>query len=113
MKKEYLKTNKANTYILVEVRYNKGGTNLFTYKNESRGYYISASPIERENKGGYFLESYMGFSGYKSLYKEVSRASKKAEAEADAAMMEFAKPMIEQILQEQGLELAENIKEAV
>jgi RimJ/RimL family protein N-acetyltransferase len=49
----------------IEVRYNKGGMNYFTSRNEERGYYLSVTPVERTKGEGYTSESYVGFSGVK------------------------------------------------
>ena len=71
-------TNDANA-LVIEVYYDKGGMNYFTYKVERRGYYLSVRPV-LQSKG---LVSYTSFSGTKVLLKEVSRKSAKAEAEAE------------------------------
>ena len=41
-------TNIAGKFIEVELYYSKGGYNVFTYKNESRGYYVRICPITVE-----------------------------------------------------------------
>lgn len=78
--KRILNPNKKETHLRVRLFYSKGGWNVFTSKSEQRGYYISLQPVTRE--GGF--ESFIAFSGCKVCVKEVKRASKKAEAEADA-----------------------------
>jgi hypothetical protein len=70
------------THLRLEVAYNKGGLNVWNYKQERRGYYLLITPVER----GGNMESFVAFSGGKILLKEVSRASAKAEAEAEAYM---------------------------
>ena len=61
-----------------EVYYALGGYNYFTGKNESRGYYLSVSPVEiKECDSGFKSESYTAFTGYKFLLFEASRKSQK------------------------------------
>ena len=77
----YYKLNKATrnaTHLKAEIYYALGGHNVFTYKNESRGYYISVSPVERE--GGW--ESYTAFTGLKQCVLPVQRKSQKKMNEA-------------------------------
>lgn len=71
-------------FLKVEVRYNLGGHSYVTYRNERRGYYLHVTPVTREDKGSYVMESFTAFRGFKMLLKEVKRQSKKAEAEAVA-----------------------------
>jgi hypothetical protein len=66
------------THLKMELYYSKGGMNYFTSKVESRGYYMSISPVERKNG----MESYTGFSGLKRCILETQRKSKKKEDEA-------------------------------
>lgn len=62
-------------YIKQQLYYSKGGPNMFTYKNEQRGYYISVTPVKRED----YFESFTAFAGYKKLIHPVARQSAKAE----------------------------------
>lgn len=78
--KQYL--NDYNKTLKVTVSYDKGGMNYFTYKTDKRGYYLSVSPVEITKGEGYQTESYVMFSGIKTLLLEVNRASKSAEAKA-------------------------------
>ena len=77
---KYLTTTTPNKYIKLYTYYKKDAMNYFTYKNEARGYYLSVTPVERARG----FESFTAFTGFKVLLKEVTRASKKAEAEAIA-----------------------------
>ena len=70
------------THLKIEVYYSLGGYNLFTYKPEERGYYLSVSPVCKFNRNGVTMESYTAFSGIKKCIKPVSRQSKKAAAQA-------------------------------
>lgn len=87
------KTRNA-THLLIELRYNLGGFNYFTYKQEPRGYYLSVSPVELKQRDGYTLESYTAFTGTKYLVKEVPRKSTKAEREAEEKAEELEKALI-------------------
>ncbi|OUX84047.1 MAG: hypothetical protein CBB95_17840 [Alteromonas sp. TMED35] len=78
-------TNDALTTIDVELSYQLGGHNPWSYANEKRGIYVSVSPIKRE--GGF--KSFTAFSGVKSCIKELKRFSNKA--------MENAKPDIDTV----------------
>lgn len=93
------------THIKVETFYDKGGMNCFTYQNERRGYYLMAVPMKREDRGGYFMESFMGFCGSKRCMKEVQRASKRAEAEADNLAHELEPDMVDAVCKKNGLEI--------
>ncbi|MBY7902375.1 hypothetical protein KW459_15815 [Vibrio fluvialis] len=67
--------------VRVEVFFNNGGMNYFTYKEESKGLYVSVTPLEITKRGGSICTSYTGFSGIKSLVKELNRFSQKQVAE--------------------------------
>ena len=87
------KTRNA-THLLIELRYNLGGFNYFTHKQEKRGYYLSVSPVALEQRDGYTLESYTAFTGTKYLVKEVARKSTKAEREAEETASDLEKSLI-------------------
>lgn len=107
--KKYIpvKESEYATHIKIELRYNLGGFNCFTYAQEKRGYYIQVTPVKRETRDGYALESFTAFTGYKQLVKEVTRKSAKAEAAAEAAAADILDIMIERVCRKNGLELAE------
>lgn len=78
--KNYIEHN--NKTIKTEIYYKLGGY------NQKRGYYLSVQPIERsehktEDGSAYFIETFAAFTGYYTLLFEVSRQSKKHEAEAE------------------------------
>lgn len=81
--KKYIATNCVPdaTHIKIEVRYEKGGLNYFTYKEEPRGIYVVVTPVEVTGRGGYQIESFTAFSGVKTCVKELKRKSEKAEQE--------------------------------
>ena len=90
MFKRYLKTDKENKFICVSLSYNKGGVNYATYQNEPRGY-----------------QSFVAFTGYKQLIREVGRASKKQEEICDGIALDCARPIIQRVLEESGLKITE------
>lgn len=90
---------KDTTFIKVEVYYNKGGMNYFTYRNEPRGYYLSVSPVERQEVGNCVTESFRAFSGVKRLVLEVKRKSDKAMETAVELAKQLQYDMIEQVKQ--------------
>ena len=74
---------KKITHLKIELYYDLGGMNYFTSRAEKRGYYLSVSPVEIGMRDGEITsEIYTAFSGIKQNIKQVTRKSKKAEAEA-------------------------------
>ena len=76
MKKLYA-TTKPNTFISVELLYNKGG------EKNPRCYMLYINAVERVDKNGYTVETYEPYTAMRVNVLEVSRASKKAAAEAE------------------------------
>lgn len=71
-------TGKEHEYIEVSVYYKKGGRNMFTSRNEPRGFWLSVSKVQKgENWTKRFL-----FEGRKMFLMEVKRFSQKAMDEA-------------------------------
>lgn len=95
------------THLRVEVYYSLGGYNLFTYKQEPRGYYLSVSPVGRSERGSVVMESYRAFSGTKQLILPVNRKSPKRYETALQLAQESRRKLIDIVCQEQGLELME------
>lgn len=92
-----IKANDDNvTHIKCELYYDLGGYNVFSYKEEPRGYYVSTSPVTRGEVDGYVMESYVAFSGYKKCIHEVKRRSKKAEEKAKE--IAFSDGMLAEVL---------------
>ena len=88
MKKYYpvLKTfNEAYeaTHLKIEVKYEIGGYSYATHRETRRGYYVYVTPVRREDKGTYTMESACMFTGFKSLVKEVKRKSNKSLLESE------------------------------
>lgn len=104
--KKYLtvKPNSAKiTHIKLEIYYWLGGMNMFTYENEERGYYISATPVERTG----IYEMMTAFSGIKKCILPCSRKSAKREAEAEK-IADF-KDILLSVLKYNNLELEEEV----
>ena len=89
-------------YLRVELYYYLGGYNLFTYKQEPRGYYLSISPVHRTARGGYVTESYTAFTGIKKCIKTVTRKSAKAETEATRDALELLPDFIDYVCRHNG-----------
>lgn len=73
-----LNPNNYFNYLKIDIYYDLGGMNYFTGKPESRGYYISVSPVYKNG----ITERYTSFTGIKQCIKTVSRKSEKAYAAA-------------------------------
>lgn len=108
--KKYIKVNNIGnkikaTHLKVELYYDLGGMNYFTGNGESRGYYLSISPVER----GEIFESYTGFTGIKKCIKQVKRKSNKAynEAISEINNTNIEQDLIKQVCQNQGLEIVQ------
>lgn len=67
-------TEEINT-IEVEVSYRMGGHNPFTHREQPRGYYLSASPVNIQQHDGYQTRSFMAFSGRAMVLEEANRFS--------------------------------------
>lgn len=104
--KQYLKTNKENTEIKIELKYNKGGVNYTNSKNEQRGYYLHIQTVKREfMENGIIIESLQLFNGFKALILETKRQSEKGYEKALEMIESKKKEMIEVIKQNNNLEL--------
>lgn len=67
-------TGKENEYIEVSVYYKKGGVNMFTYRDEPRGFWLSVSKVQKKES----LTTRFLFEGRKMFLLEVKRFSQKA-----------------------------------
>lgn len=104
--KTYLKLKGNNQYLKVELYYKLGGVNLFTYKQEARGFYLAVTPVERTEK----FESFTAFTGSKVCVHECKRFSKKAAELAQVKAKDWEQRLIDHVLTTQQLEL-EQLKE--
>lgn len=89
--------------ISVEVHYNTGGMNYFSYKEEARGYYLSVSPYKVS--GGFKV--YSAFSGVKTLIETANRFGQKKldTIEVDEATIDH---FVELVLEKNGLHLVDD-----
>ena len=71
-------TGKEHEYIEVSVYYEKGGRNMFTSRNEPRGFWLSVSKVQKEEN---WTKRFL-FEGRKMFLLEVKRFSQKAMDEA-------------------------------
>lgn len=110
---KYLKVQENSakvTHLKIELYYSLGGMNYFTSRAESRGYYLSVTPVERCVSSGYTSERYTAFTGLKQLVKGVKRKSQKAEKEAENLAENLVNELIEYVCGQNGLVLqAENL----
>lgn len=97
--------------IEVQLTYNAGGLNYFTYKNEPRGYYLSVSPYKQSQEGHFQTKVYSGFSGIKSFVEEASRFGKK---KLDNMMIDQAKKqeLINHVLEKNNIAVESLVKAA-
>lgn len=96
-------------FIKVHTFYDLGGMNYFTGKPNKRGYYVSCTPVLKEDRGGYGMESTILGSGYKQLCKEVTRQTKKAAAEAEEVAEVMYGAIVDKICREEGLTIKEEV----
>lgn len=73
-----------SNYLQAMVYYTEGGYSYLTYKNTPRGYLMSVVDVQMSKKNGIVSVAHTLFNerGRKHMIKEVTRQSKKAEAEA-------------------------------
>lgn len=65
------KTSTAKMLVEVSVSYQMGGANMFTYRNEERGYYLHVQPVEISEN----FRTFVAFSGIKQLVLQADRYS--------------------------------------
>lgn len=95
-------------FVKVHTFYDLGGVNMFTGKPQKRGFYVSCTPVFRDLRGnGIAMESVTLGSGYKQLCKEVTRRTKKAEAEAEKVAEILYGAIVDRICREEGLTIKE------
>jgi len=67
----------------VQLYYDKGGMNYFSNRLETRGYYLSVSPVKRTRVQNLVTEEYTAYSGIKRLILPVGRRSDKSDEQAE------------------------------
>ena len=71
--REYL--HSAGKRVRVTVAYTKGGINMFTYKEDKRGYWMHIQPMRIEVSNGFITSHYMPGNGRRMLVLEAARFS--------------------------------------
>ena len=94
-----------NNCLEVTFYYDLGGYNCFTHKEESRGYYLSVTPLERKVEDGLVTECYTAFSGVRELIHPCNRKSTKAENVAREKLQAYGKMMIDYIVNKCGYKI--------
>lgn len=103
---------KGTTHLEVKTYYSKGGYSCLTYTNQPRGYYVSVTPVRKWiTESGVGMIEFTAFTGYKHFIQEATRFNKNTLAKLDKNTLENAREMIDRVLAENGLELAEDINE--
>lgn len=95
--------NERATHLWIRVYYHLGGCNVFTYRNEQRGYYLSVTPVMRESRNGCEMISMTAFSGVKKCVKAVARKSAKAAAQAAENAQNYIHDLAVYVCQQNGL----------
>lgn len=98
-------TTVENKFVDVEVFYDLGGMNAFTYKNEARGYYLAVQPLELDGK----VIKFMLFSGTKMLLEASPRFSPKKLAEVAAKALQHPdyRELLKSVLEKGNISIAE------
>ena len=101
----------TGNYIRADVYYHEGGYGIMTYKYTPRAYYMSVHKVGyvRDACGTWESTQIFGNDGAKMKLKEVSRQSKKAEAEALAYYRENINRYLNQVYPELELELEDTV----
>ena len=105
MMKKYYNTNKEGTFIKVETLYNKGGETEWARRRNPRSYQLYISLVEKKNVPGATLETYCPSDSMRLILNEVSRASKKAEAEADKIAETHAQRYVTMFAENRGVQI--------
>jgi hypothetical protein len=88
------------------VYYDQGGVCYATYKQKARGYYLSATPIEEEDRGNGITVRKLGlFSGICTLLEPTARfnARKLEEAAAKAKVLPLYEKLIGEVAAKNNL----------
>ena len=97
------------SHLRIDLYYDLGGFNGFTYRNDPRGYYLSVTPVERCDRGGYVTESQTLFRGIKMLIKEVARKGACVAKEAERIAMTRIEELVNYVCAEENIKLLEEI----
>ena len=97
--------NSGETHLDVDFGYELGGENWYSGGHNVRGYYLYCCPVKIKDMGGYTTVTSALGKGLKVLLKEVTRKSKKAEAEAREQAEKEMPKLISSVLRKYGLKL--------
>lgn len=97
---------KAN-FIRVELYYDKGGYDYMSYRQKPRDFYLSVTPVFKENRGTYTTEMFGAFRGYKQLILEVNRFSDKQYNKAVELSKSYEALIVNRLLKENNFTLAD------
>ena len=100
-----LATTKPDTVVVSEVYYSKGGMNVFSGRNDPRGYWLSVGPQE-EKDGMVMKTAGSGFRHFLEATSRVSASRMQALAEKAGELPEF-KDLLRSALRKNGLELSD------
>lgn len=94
--KEYREINDLSgyTHLRISVYYHLGGTNLFSGGSESRGYYLSVTPVTKNG----ITESYTLFSGLKQFIMGANRFSQKQLMIAKEKSTDMVEELVQQVI---------------
>ncbi len=93
------------THIKIQLSYTKGGMNYFSSCSESRGLWLSVTPVSRTNhEGGLVSESCTAFSGTKKHVKDMARFNQKAFDSFEVSETDI-KQLLDQVLNKNGITL--------
>ena len=87
----------------LEVSYSLGGTHCFTGAISPRGYYLTATPVERNKRDAYSTISFAIGTGVKAILLEVNRQSDKQKSIACTLAAEAAPKLMKWCEQEYGI----------
>ena len=93
----------------VEIYYTLGGYNVWNYKVDPRGFYLSITPMKHEVKNGYVSETYSAYTGLRQILLRVERRSKRAETIAVNEAAKILTPLIRQVCDKNNLPLPEEV----
>ncbi|HFQ5129622.1 TPA: hypothetical protein ACGUU0_004128 [Vibrio vulnificus] len=95
----------VSNIVEVELSYNVGGVNYFSYTEERRGLYLSVSPYQIKqspDSPAYQTKTYASFSGLKQCVLEMKRFSKK-QLETFKPTKSAINQLLDAIVQKNGL----------
>ena len=93
------------SHLRIDLYYHLGGWNMFTYRDEPRGYYLSVTPVVLDAREGYTMESTTVFRGAKLLVKEVTRKGVGVAKAAEKVAMSRLKDLVNYVCTKENIKL--------